>query len=76
MDKSGVALDAAAPTDLRRAIAQKRLEILEQQRIAAIRENQRAAGELMPTADAERDAATGSCRQKLQAKKRWIFSNA
>ena len=52
-----VGRDGSAPVDIRRAIAQKRLEILEQHRIAAVRDNQKAAGEMMLTADAERQAA-------------------
>lgn len=51
-----VGRDGSAPVDIRRAIAQKRLEILEQQRIAAVRDNQKAAGEMMLTADAKRQA--------------------
>lgn len=45
------------PLDLRRQIGEARLAILKQQEIAAIRENKRQAGELMPTADAIRQAA-------------------
>lgn len=44
------------PPDLRRKIAEKKLAILDQQEIAARRENQIKAGEMMLTADAERQA--------------------
>ena len=48
--------DGAAPADLRRKIGEARLAILEEQKIAARRENQIKAGEMMLTADAHREA--------------------
>lgn len=45
------------PLDLRRKIGEARLAILKQQEIAAKRDNAIKAGEMMPTADAERQAA-------------------
>lgn len=44
------------PPELRRKIGEARLAILEEQRIALQRENAQKAGELMPTADAIREA--------------------
>ena len=44
----------SAPDDLRRAIAQERLEILRETKLRLARENQESAKALMPVADAKR----------------------
>ena len=54
---NGVGSDMAAPPDLRRKIAEKRLAILNEQLITAQRDNAKAAGEMVSFQDCRRQAA-------------------
>ena len=57
---NGVGSDMAAPPDLRRKIAEKRLAILNEQLIAAQRDNAKAAGEMVSFTEARQQAGSAA----------------